>query len=169
MDKIHSIKIEQKSNNYHNIKNNNKNIKIKINNILCPFGIDQQYGNSVVKLEINQNDEKHIEIINQIKELEEKFIENFNTNTDEWKSLINLKDNNNIFLECKIKKIKNNILTKLSFNDKEKNYLKTIYELNKNFTCDVVLEIPTMWDFRNNNNDINKIGFILNLYSINVH
>ena len=43
MDKIHSIKIEQKSNNYHNIKNNNKNIKIKIDNILCPFGIDQQY------------------------------------------------------------------------------------------------------------------------------
>lgn len=168
MDKIHSIKIEQKSNNYHNIKNNNKNIKIKIDNILCPFGIDQQYGNSVVKLEINQNDEKHIEIINQIKELELKFIENFNTNTNEWKSLINLKDNNNIFLESKIKKIKNNILTKLSFNDKEKNYLKTIYELDKNFTCDVILEIPTIWDFRNNNEG-NKIGFILNLYSINVH
>ena len=168
MDKIHSIKIEQKSNNYHNIKNNNKNIKIKIYNILCPFGVDQQYGNSVIKLEINQNDEKHIEIINQIKELELKFIENFNSNNDEWKSLINLKDNNNIFLECKIKKIKNNILTKLSFNDKDENYLKTIYELDKNFTCDVVLEIPTIWDFRNNN-DSNKIGFILNLYSINVH
>ena len=168
MDKIHSIKIEQKSNNYHNIKNNNKNIKIKIYNILCPFGVDEQYGNSVIKLEINQNDEKHIEIINQIKELELKFIENFNSNNDEWKSLINLKDNNNIFLECKIKKIKNNILTKLSFNDKDENYLKTIYELDKNFTCDVVLEIPTIWDFRNNN-DSNKIGFILNLYSINVH
>ena len=51
---------------------------------------------------------------------ESKLIEHFKTNNDEWKSLINLKDNNNIFLECKIKKIKNNVLTKLSFNDNEK-------------------------------------------------
>ena len=67
--------------------------------------------------------------------------------------------------------MKNNILTKLTFDDKNKNYLKTIYELNTNFICDLILEIPTLWDFRNNNNENNenKIGLILNLNNINVY
>ena len=41
MDKIISLNIEQKSKNYFSLKNGKKNIKMRINNILCPFGIDE--------------------------------------------------------------------------------------------------------------------------------
>ena len=168
MDKIVSLNIEQKSKNYFSLKNGKKNIKIRINNILCPFGIDEEYGHHVFKFEIDKNNIKHIELIEEIKELEEKLKLQFSTNDNEWKSLINIRENENIFLESKVKKIKNKIITKLSFKNKNDNYLKTIYELKNNFISDIVLEIPTLWDFRNNNEN-NKIGLILNLDNINVY
>lgn len=171
MDEIKSLNIEQKSKNYFSLKNGRKNIKLKINKILCPFGLDEEYGNLVFKFEIDKNNINHIELIEKIKEFEEKLKSQFQTNNEEWKSLICVRENENIFLETKVKKMKNNILTKLTFDDKNENYLKTIYELNTNFICDLILEIPTLWDFRNNNNENNenKIGLILNLNNINVY
>jgi len=169
MDEINSLKIEQTSKNYYNLKNKNKNIKIKLDKILCPFGIDEQYGHSIIKFELDQTNDKHIEIISQIRDFESKLKEQFHTDDEEWKSLINIRENNNIFIEARIKKIKNNLLTKLTFDDKEQNYLKTIYELNKNFVSDIILEIPTLWDFRKEEKNLNKIGLLLNLYSIHVY
>jgi len=52
MDKIIHLNIEQKTPNYHSLKNGKKNIKIKLNNVLCPFGIDEEYGNHLFKFEI---------------------------------------------------------------------------------------------------------------------
>ena len=169
MDEIKSLNIEQKSKNYFSLKNGKKNIKIKVNKILCPFGLDEEYGHHVFKFEVDKNNVNHIEVIEKIKEFEDKLKVQFQTNDDEWKSLIIIRENENIFLEAKVKKMKNNILTKLTFNDNNKNYLKTIYELNNNFICDIILEIPTLWDFRNNENNENKIGLILNLNNINVY
>ena len=169
MDEINSLKIEQTSKNYYNLKNKKKNIKIKLDKILCPFGIDEQYGHSIIKFELDQTNDKHIEIISQIRDFESKLKEQFYTDDEEWKSLINIRENNNIFIEARIKKIKNNLLTKLTFDDKEQNYLKTIYELNKNFVSDIILEIPTLWDFRKEEKNLNKIGLLLNLYSIHVY
>ena len=168
MDKIISLNIEQKSKNYFSLKNGKKNIKMRINNILCPFGIDEEYGHYVFKFEIDKNNVKHIELIQEIKEFEEKLKLQFNINENEWKSLINIRENENIFLESKVKKIKNKIITKLSFKNENDNYLKTIYELKNNFVSDIILEIPTLWDFRKNNEN-NKIGLILNLDNINVY
>lgn len=170
MDKIVTINIEQKSINYHNIKNGKRNLKININNIICPFGIDEEYGNYVFKLELDKENEKHMKVIEEIRELENKLKLQFNTDEEEWKSIINIRENNNIFIESKVKKIRNNIVTKLTFKDKDKNYLKTLYELKYLFTCDVILEINTLWDFRKKNEkENNKIGLILNLNSIHVH
>jgi len=173
MDNFTSLTIKQTSNNYHSLKCKNKNIKFTVKNILCPFGIDDEYGNSVIKFELDQYNDKHIDIIKEIKEFEEKIKDQFGASDNEWKSLIHVRDNNNIFIECKIKKIKNTLLTKLTFEEKDKNYLKTIYELGNNFHSDIVIEIPTLWDFRKKleseelNN--NKIGLILNLFSIHVY
>lgn len=169
MDEINSLKIQQTSQNYYSLKNKNKNIKVKLNKVLCPFGIDEQYGHSIVKFELDQTNDKHIEVISQLRDFETKLKEQFHSNDEEWKSLINLRENNNIFIEARIKKIKNNIITKLTFDDNDTNYLKTIYELNKNFISDVLLEIPTLWDFRKENNNVNKIGLIINLTSIHVY
>ena len=169
MDEINSLKIQQTSQNYYNLKNKNKNIKVKLNKVLCPFGIDEQYGHSIIKFELDQTNDKHIEVISQLRDFETKLKEQFHSNDEEWKSLINLRENNNIFIEARIKKIKNNIITKLTFDNNDTNYLKTIYELNKNFISDILLEIPILWDFRKENNNINKIGLIINLTSIHVY
>lgn len=173
MDNNLILNIEQTSKNYYKLKSKNKYIKINIKKILSPFGVDKQYGNQIIKFEIDQINEEHIKIINYIKDFEEKLKSQFDVKDDEWKSLINIRENNNIFLESKIKIMKGSILTKLSFNDKDNNYLKTIYELEKNFYSDIILEIPTLWDFRdkqkNENENKNKIGLVLNLFSINVH
>ena len=170
MDIINFLNIKQTSNNYYSLKNKNKTIKLRIKNILSPFGVDEQYGNSIIKFEIDQYNIEHVNIIQNIKDFEEKFKEQFNIKENELKSLINLRENNNIFIECKIKKIKNKIITALSFEDIKKNYLKTIYELGNNFKSDIILEIPTLWDFRKELGDNkNKIGLILNLYSIHVY
>lgn len=169
MDEINSLKIEQTSQNYYSLKNKNKNIKIKINNVLCPFGIDDQYGHSIIKFELDQTNDKHLEVICKIKDFESKMIEQLKANDEEWKGIINTRDNNNIFIEARIKKIKNNLLTKLTFEDNETNYLKTIYELKNNFYSNIVLEIPTLWDFRKKEeNESNKIGLLINLFSIHV-
>jgi hypothetical protein len=169
MDEITSLKITQTSQNYYNLKNKNKNIKIKINNVLCPFGIDDQYGHSIIKFELDQTNDKHLEVICKIKDFESKMIEQLKANDEEWKGIINTRDNNNIFIEARIKKIKNNLLTKLTFEDNETNYLKTIYELKNNFYSNIVLEIPTLWDFRKKEeNESNKIGLLINLFSIHV-
>jgi hypothetical protein len=169
MDEINSLKIEQTSQNYYNLKNKNKNIKIKLNKVLCPFGIDEQYGHSIIKFELDQTNDKHIEVICQLRDFENKLKEQFHSNDEEWKSLINLRENNNIFIEARIKKMKNKLITKLTFDDNDTNYLKTIYELNKNFTSDILLEIPILWDFRKENNNINKIGLLVNLTNIHVY
>jgi len=169
MDEINSLKIEQTSQNYYSLKNKNKNIKIKLNKILCPFGIDEQYGHSVIKFELDQTNEKHIEVISQLRDFETKLKEQFHSSDEEWKSLINLRENNNIFIEAKIKKIKNKIINKLTFDDNDTNYLKTIYELNKNFISDVLLEMPTLWDFRKESNNVNKIGLLLNVTNIHIY
>ena len=170
MDSINFLNIKQTSNNYYSLKNKNKTIKLRIKNILSPFGVDEQYGNSIIKFEIDQYNIEHVNIIQNIKDFEEKIKEQFNIKENELKSLINLRENNNIFIECKIKKIKNKMITALSFEDIKKNYLKTIYELGNNFKSDIILEIPTLWDFRKELGDNkNKIGLILNLYSIHVH
>ena len=169
MDEINSLKIEQTSQNYYSLKNKNKNIKIRLNKILCPFGIDEQYGHSVIKFELDQTNDKHIEVISQLRDFETKLKEQFHSSDEEWKSLINLRENNNIFIEAKIKKIKNNIITKLTFDDNDTNYLKTIYELNKNFISDVLLEMPTLWDFRKESNNVNKIGLLLNVTNIHIY
>jgi hypothetical protein len=171
MDKIINLNIEQKTPNYHSIKNGKKNIKIKINNILCPFGIDEEYGNHLFKFEIDKNNIEHINLIKEIKEFESKLKLQFNSTDDEWKSLIYIRENDNIFLDSKVKKIKTNILTKVTFDDNNNNYLKTIYELKEPFKCNITLEIPTIWDYRNKNDEKkeNKMGFILNITNMHVY
>ena len=63
------------------------------------------------------------------------------------------------------------LITKLVFENSDSNYLKTIYELKESFHCDLILEIPTLWDFRDNDNGKknNKIGLILNIVSLKIH
>ena len=170
MDVIKTLKIEQKNNNYYSLKNGRFNIKIKIPYVLCPFGIDNEYNNYVLKLELQKSNVHHIKILEEIKQFEEKIKNHFNVEDKQWKSIIHERENGNIFLEPKIKKMKGKLIVDLTYEDNQTNYLKTIYELEKNKNMDVVLEIPTLWDFRKEDEEnINKIGFLFNVNKIHVY
>ena len=66
--------------------------------------------------------------------------------------------------------MKGKLIVDLTYEDNQTNYLKTIYELEKNKNMDVVLEIPTLWDFRKKDEEnINKIGFLFNVNKIHVY
>ena len=106
MDSFNTLKIEQKTDHYFSIKNNRKILKIKIQSILCPFGIDEEYGNYVLKLEFDETNMKHLEIIENIRTFENNLKEEFQASAKEWKSLLVLRENNHLFLEAKIKKYK---------------------------------------------------------------
>ena len=170
MDIIKTLKIEQKNKNYYGFKNGRFNIKIKIPYVLCPFGIDKEYNHHVLKLELQKSNNEHQKILEQIKNFEDKIKNHFNVKENEWKSIIHERDNGNIFLEPKIKHLRNKLIIDLSYEDSQNNYLKTIYELEKNKNMDVVLEIPTLWDFRiEDEENTNKIGFLLNVNKIHVY
>lgn len=170
MDNIKTLKIDQKNENYYGLKNGRFNIKIKIPYVLCPFGLDKDYNHYVLKFELQKSNSKHQHILEEIKNFEEKIKDYFKVQENEWKSIIHERENGNIFLEPKIKHLRNKLLIDISYEDKQSNYLKTIYDLEKNKNMDVILEIPTLWDFRKDNEEnINKIGFCLNVNKIHVY
>ena len=172
MDSFKTLKIEQKTDHYFSLKNNRKNLKIKINSILCPFGIDEEYGNYVLKLEFDEKNMKHLEIIESIRTLENNLKEEFKASSKEWKSLLILRENNHLFLEAKIKKFKGKIMIDTTY-DNDQYYLNTIYDLGTNKIVDVLLEIPTLWDYRkkdiSDEHNENKIGLILNINKIHIY
>ena len=57
--------------------------------------------------------------------------------------------------------MKNRILTDIEFQDKDNNYLKTIYDLPKQSYLKVNLEINGLWDYRTDKKENNKCGLIV--------
>lgn len=170
MDTIKTLKIDQKNENYYGLKNGRFNIKINIPYVLCPFGMDKEYNHYVLKIELQKSNLIHQKILEEIIIFEQKIKDHFHVKENEWKSIIHERENGNIFLEPKIKQLRNKLLIGISYEDNINNYLKTIYELEKNKNMDVVLELPTLWDFRKvDEENINKIGLLLNINKIHVY
>ena len=72
-------------------------------------------------------------------------------------------------LVCRIKKFKTNLSINISFNDKDNNYLKTIFDINKNIFADIDIEINSLWDFRHLPKEENNIGLIVYISKIHVY
>ena len=84
---------------------------------------------------------------------------------NEFKSIIK-KRNNSDLIECRIKTIKNSILTIIEYEDKDNNYLKTIFDIPKQSYLKVQFEINGLWDYRNDKKDKNKCGLIVYITKI---
>jgi hypothetical protein len=168
MEKLHDVNITKKTNNYYSIKNGKRIIRFQISKVLCPFGLDEEYGNYILKIELNP--ENHKEILKEIREFDELIKDKFNCVDEEWKELIHVRDNGNLFLEAKVRKIRTKHLLDVEYEDKQNNYLKTMYEIDKNKIMDVSLEISTLWDFRKENqNNNNKIGLLLHITKMYIY
>ena len=78
---------------------------------------------------------------------------------------------------------RNHVLTSVEFKDKDKNYLKTIYDIGKNVNAKVLLEVNGIWDYRTiqeeeskeskeskeRKKENNKVGLIIYVHKIYVY
>lgn len=137
--------------------------------MLMPFGIDNEYGKYILKLEFDDDkNEEHAyfkKVILHIEKLIKKKLEIENDSL-QWKSIIKKRENKSDIIELRIKNIKNNIQTEILNNNdtvnnvENDNYLKTIFDLKKQTYMKALIEINGLWDYRVNNIEQNKVGLI---------
>lgn len=161
--KLNFDKIELKnvSPNIFQIKHNNSDLKFWTPPILAPFGIDNEYNKYLLKMEIDEEKHFHLKkIINHIEKIIKKKLE-MEEDSNEFKSVLKKRFNKSDLLECRIKTMKSSILTNIEYEDKENNYLKTIFDLPKQNYIKAQIEIYGFFDYRNEKKEKNKIGLII--------
>ena len=168
---VENIIFGSSSNNFYSIKNkrSNKSLKFKLKKVFLPFGLDEEYNNYYLKFELNDNDYEHVEFKNTIHLIENKIMNDFKCTDNELKQVIKKRDEKKDLLVCRIKKFKTNLSINISFNDKDNNYLKTIFDINKNIFADIDIEINSLWDFRHLPKEENNIGLIVYISKIHVY
>ena len=158
---INKFEFKNVSENISLITHDNKTLKFWTPPILIPFGIDNEYNKYLLKLEINKKNEDHIYLKKILLHIENLIKKKMNIEDNEFKSIIKNRGENNDLIECRIKTIKSNILTSIEFEDKDNNYLKTIFDIPKQSTVKAQLEINGFWDYRTDKKDKNKCGLII--------
>jgi len=155
--------------NIYKIKYDNQTLKFWSPNIKIPFGLENEYNKLIIKGELDDSDNnKHKNEIIHLKKLINIIEKNIKKKLDLdddtngiFKSIIKKRNNKLDFVECRIKKMKTNILTSIEFEDKINNYLKTIYDLPKQCYVKLQFEIDGLFDYRNENNEKNKVGLVV--------
>lgn len=144
--KIRNITHEKENKNYYKLYYNNENIKIWTPYMRVPFGFENNYEKYLLKLEFNEfnKNTQMIHIYNVIKTLEQYIRETFNIEDEELRSSIRENNNYNKLLTAKFIQRKDRVLTKVIFENND-DYLKTVYEIEKNSEVKCLLEIKKVW------------------------
>ena len=163
---VNKIELKRIADNIFQILHDNTVLKFWGPSILAPFGIDNEYNKYLIKLELdnsesskNKNEHSHLKKI--ILHIENLIKEKLNIEDFEFKSIIKTREHKNDLIECRIKNIKNNIATIIEYEDKDNNYLKTIFDLPKQSYVKTQFEIYGLWDYRTDKKEKNKIGLII--------
>ena len=163
---INKIELKKISDNIFQIYHDGTLLKFNCPKLLSPFGIDTEYNKLIIRLELDETNNEisyFKKVILHIESLIKKKIE---ANDEEFKSVIKKRNNKSDILELRIKTVKNKILTNIEYEDKEKYYLKTIYDLPKQSYLKLNLEINGLWDYRTEKKESNKCGLIV--YTTNI-
>ena len=158
---IDKIEFKNISDNIFNIYHNKAILFFWSPKILCPFGIDNEYNKLLLKLELDENNKEHVHLKNVIVYIENIIKKKLNMEEKEFKSIIKKRKDKCDIIELRIKSMKNNILTHIEYEDQDKHYLKTIYDLPKQSYLKVQIEINGLWDYRTDKKEINKSGLIV--------
>jgi hypothetical protein len=168
---INKLELKESTENIYQILYDGKNLKFWSPSILIPFGLEYEYNKQILKAEINEHEDnkyknEHIHLKKLIVYIEKLVKDKLNMNNDnnvndQFKSIIKKRYNKNDMIECRIKKMKNNIITAIEYEDKEINYLKTIYDLPKQSYVKIQFEINGLFDYRNDQHEKNKVGLIV--------
>ena len=167
---IDKIELKKINDNIYQIYHDGIMLKFWSPKIVIPFGFETEYNKNIIKLEINPANEEHTYFKKIILHLENLIKKKLSIeNLEEFKSVLQIRKNNNEFIECKIKHIKNNLITTIEFEDKNNNYLKTLYDLPKQSIVKSQIEINGLWDYRTDKKEKNKIGLTIYLNKIYVY
>jgi hypothetical protein len=158
---INKFELKEVTPNIYQLLHNNEQLKFWSPTLKVPFGIDNEYNKYLLRLELNDNesDQKHFKKI--ILHIENLIKKKMNVEDNEFKSVIRERQNNNSLIETKIKTVKKIITTIIEYEDKDNNYLKTIFDLPKQSNVKIQLEIYGLWDYRTDKKESNKIGLII--------
>lgn len=158
---INKIDIKNVAPNINIITHNNIVLRFWTCHLSLPFGIENEYGKSILKLQLDNTKSDHLQLKKVIEHIEKLIIQKMNIEENEFKSVIKKRKDNNDMLELRIKTMKNKFLTEIEYENKESNYLKTIYDLQKQSIIKTQIEINGFWDYRTENKDNNKCGLIV--------
>ena len=173
---INKIELKELTENIYQILYEGKSLKFWSPTILIPFGLEYEYNKQILKAELDESENnkyknEHIhlkKLILHIEKLIKEKINNNDYNNDQFKSIIKKRYNRPDMVECRIKKMKNNIITLIEYEDKETNYLKTIYDLPKQSYVKIQFEINGLFDYRNDKNENEKIKIGLIVYATKI-
>jgi hypothetical protein len=136
-------------------------LKFWCNKLFLPFGLEHEYNKTIIKLELNNENESDNHLKKVIYHIENLIKKKLNINDNEFKSIIKKRPNKSDILEIRIKSIKNNLITNIEYEDKDNNYLKTLYDLPKKSFVNTQIEINALWDYRTDKKENNKCGLIV--------
>lgn len=132
--------------NYYKILHYNNPIIFKTTKVSAPFGIEENYGKYIYKLDCpNQN------IIMMLEHLEKIVKDKYNIDDNNFKSIIRRKKDNryNDIIICKFKSKNDKIIIKMQYENDTNNYLKSIYEITKDILFRCIIEVEGLWKYNN--------------------
>lgn len=168
-----NINYIQENPNFYRVLHNGEIFSFNTPVMGIPFGIDQEYGKIMCRLEFPEDSKINTQYIHVKKILEkiEKYVcENFDVDLEkeELKSVFRKKDKFPDLIECRIKEIKDKVITKVEYENKSDNYLKTLFDIKEKSFGIAKLEWAGVFDYREKENDINDINNIDNKHKIGI-
>ncbi len=173
--KIESEKINFKKQDEYitQIFHETEQIKFWTPDLYVPFGVDERFGKYVIQLVLDKDSTQHKNLKKIIEKVEKVLIKRLDIKEEEFKSIFRRKMGDNDMLDLRLKQIKTKVITECEYENKKDNYLKTIYEIQKESRVKALIEIWGFWDYREKGKleeeEGNKrIGLIVNILKIKV-
>ncbi len=148
-------------------------IKFWTPELFVPFGVDDNFGKHTIQLVIDKDTPQHINLKKIIEKVEKVLIKRLKLKEGELKSVFRRKMGDFDMLDVRLKQIKGKMITEYEYENKKDNYLKTIYDMDKESRVKVFIEVHGYWDYRDykeESEDIqeNKVGLIVNILKMKI-
>jgi hypothetical protein len=152
--------------------------------LYVPFGVDENFGKYTIQLVVDKDTPQHTNLKKIIEKVEKVLIKRLKLKSGELKSIFRRKMGDFDMLDIRLKQVKGKMICDYEYENKKDNYLKTIYDMDKESRVKVYLEVHGFWDYRENNQNItqttenidkenqnlqeNKVGLIVNILKMKI-
>ena len=187
--------ISEKSENLYRVLHDGEVFTFETPVMGIPFGVDQEYGKTKCRLEFPYVGGKegatattqHQHLRKILEKIEKYVCERFDVKEDELKSVFRKREGGlPDLIECRIKETRNGTpLTKVVFDNKSDNYLKTIYTVPEKSHGIAKIEWFGVYDYRgqqpegdpesmdpsadrDHNSNHHKIGIVINILHLRI-